>query len=383
MRRDYGSSPLARGLLPVNAGVVAICRIIPARAGFTTPAQPPEPTGSDHPRSRGVYCELSAHDVTCTGSSPLARGLPRTGRAGRRRSRIIPARAGFTRRQSDLLGWGQDHPRSRGVYLATAWGRQVRRGSSPLARGLLRGHAYEAPGRGIIPARAGFTSAVCPGRARRAGSSPLARGLRGAARGGVGSDRIIPARAGFTHQSGGCGPASGDHPRSRGVYSGTKWCMPGNRGSSPLARGLQVITIMVVVIGRIIPARAGFTPEASRTGRPGTDHPRSRGVYSTCPMLTFRLVGSSPLARGLHNYLRTGDTDIGIIPARAGFTSLPAWCRIRTPDHPRSRGVYGRGLRPFPFFWGSSPLARGLHLRILGIPTTRHPTRLRLPSLPT
>ena len=341
MRRDYGSSPLARGLLPVNAGVVAICRIIPARAGFTTPAQPPEPTGSDHPRSRGVYsttgarrprrpgsspltrgllqvagvapaqhriiparagftrprlarpttrrdhprsrgvyCELSAHDVTCTGSSPLARGLPRTGRAGRRRSRIIPARAGFTRRQSDLLGWGQDHPRSRGVYLATAWGRQVRRGSSPLARGLLRGHAYEAPGRGIIPARAGFTSAVCPGRARRAGSSPLARGLRGAARGGVGSDRIIPARAGFTHQSGGCGPASGDHPRSRGVYKFNSLSDEQFWGSSPLARGLLGNKMVYAGESGIIPARAGFTGNHDHGCSDWPDHPRSRGVYT-------------------------------------------------------------------------------------------------------
>ena len=42
---------------------------------------------------------------------------------------------------------------------------------------------------------------------------------------------------------------------------------------------------------------------------------------------------------------------------------------LRPPDHPRSRGVYCirrlRKGRPS----GSSPLARGLHLRIVGIPT--------------
>ena len=51
-----GSSPLARGL-PVGPDLVRGDRgIIPARAGFTLRETGAEKAASDHPRSRGVYC---------------------------------------------------------------------------------------------------------------------------------------------------------------------------------------------------------------------------------------------------------------------------------------------------------------------------------------
>ena len=50
----------------------------------------------DHPRSRGVYLFYLRGNVMAEGSSPLARGLPRTMRLRSWRIRIIPARAGFT-----------------------------------------------------------------------------------------------------------------------------------------------------------------------------------------------------------------------------------------------------------------------------------------------
>ena len=52
-----------------------------------------------------------------------------------------------------------DHPRSRGVYLQRRTRRGRRRGSSPLARGLLTLALAAAVGFRIIPARAGFTLA--------------------------------------------------------------------------------------------------------------------------------------------------------------------------------------------------------------------------------
>ena len=52
-------------------------------------------------------------------------------------------------------------------------------------------------------------------------------------------------------------------------------------------------------------------------------------------------------------------------------------------DHPRSRGVYAVRKYDDEFQMGSSPLARGLHLRILGIPTMTYPIRPLLPSLVT
>ena len=52
-----------------------------------------------------------------------------------------------------------------------------------------------------------------------------------------------------------------------------------------------------------------------------TDHPRSRGVYEMYSFVSSRLRGSSPLARGLLEFVVDGDEKDGIIPARAGFTS--------------------------------------------------------------
>ena len=71
---------------------------------------------------------------------------------------------------------------------------------------------------------------------------------------------------------------------------------------------------------RIIPARAGFT-QAQLTHLPQEeDHPRSRGVYGTRKIRGLLVYGSSPLARGLRGAQPLAERQIGIIPARAGFT---------------------------------------------------------------
>ena len=98
------------------------------------------------------------------GSSPLARGLPRPAAGGRRRRRIIPARAGFTTSPGKSRATRADHPRSRGVYITSSPYFALISGSSPLARGLLEVGAASVAGRGIIPARAGFTPGWSPGR---------------------------------------------------------------------------------------------------------------------------------------------------------------------------------------------------------------------------
>ena len=51
-------------------------------------------------------------------------------------------------------------------------------------------------------------------------------------------------------------------------------------------------------------------------------------------------VGSSPLARGLLKPLHSGTAVLGIIPARAGFTTKGGQSWSESWDHPRSRGVY-------------------------------------------
>ena len=70
----------------------------------------------DHPRSRGVYPEDLVIFASPEGSSPLARGLPAAvSRDGPVRG-IIPARAGFTSGGDAGEYFRTDHPRSRGVY---------------------------------------------------------------------------------------------------------------------------------------------------------------------------------------------------------------------------------------------------------------------------
>ena len=71
---------------------------------------------------------------------------------------------------------------------------------------------------------------------------------------------------------------------------------------------------------RIIPARAGFTPDFIPGPPMVGDHPRSRGVYPSHDQGDRMVIGSSPLARGLHGRVVGGDVVVRIIPARAGFT---------------------------------------------------------------
>ena len=237
-----------------------------------------------------------------SGSSPLARGL----RSGlfllRDHGGIIPARAGFTTALTIPPLPCRDHPRSRGVYQWDEFLLMTSLGSSPLARGLPLIINPRLRRQGIIPARAGFTLAV-----------------------------FVTSWA------------REDHPRSRGVYPYGGGYLAKVWGSSPLARGLLTCARMRRLKIWIIPARAGFT--------------RRRTVPT--PNRSERL-GSSPLARGLHGYRALTRNLTRIIPARAGFTSPPRRGSLLIGDHPRSRGVYPSRAVKHSSSPGSSPLARGL-----------------------
>ena len=234
---------------------------------------------------------------------------------------IIPAHAGFTRRQGPAGSGGQDHPRTRGVYYcrlveaATIWG------SSPHTRGLPR------PGHGAH---------------RRLG--------------------IIPAHAGFTPSCDRCHVTATDHPRTRGVYDHTHHGVCHILGSSPHTRGLPVCVAACVRASGIIPAHAGFTPR--RPGRPGRprDHPRTRGVYVGISLTRVIAPGSSPHTRGLQAVGVAVGHRGRIIPAHAGFTPRHGAARPRRRDHPRTRGVYREALTRSASICGSSPHTRGLRM---------------------
>ena len=256
-------------------------------------------TTGDHPRSRGVYRGAPSSSQVPLGSSPLARGLLDNRRKWPHRAGIIPARAGFTPSPRPLVRRLGDHPRSRGVYDAVTPGIAGVKGSSPLARGLHQSPGQRVHQQRIIPARAGFTTRpsltrrlvadhprsrgvyqrVFPSLPRQEGSSPLARGLL---RGDLHLNRhprIIPARAGFTRDRRRRHPGRQDRPRSRGVYNISGRIVGGGKGSSPLARGLPGGVQAEHSWYRIIPARAGFTSYPIFDEQYREDHPRSRGVY--------------------------------------------------------------------------------------------------------
>ena len=248
---------------------------------------------------RGVYRSGRSATCACFGSSPLARGLRETPVVGAPVGWIFPACAGFTRTPGSSTPHGPDHPRLRGVYLKTVDALVQTVGSSPLARGLPARSGRLLTPAGIIPARAGFTE----GHPRR-------------------------------------GPTGSDHPRSRGVYGQEVATTDTPTGSSPLARGLPSATGIAPMTSWIIPARAGFTVPLRDQVRPPQDHPRSRGVYLEPEVLDDGPAGSSPLARGLPAGGLGDEAAPGIIPARAGFTPTATRAPPCTADHPRSRGVY-------------------------------------------
>ena len=162
-----------------------------------------------------------------------------------------------------------------------------------------------------------------------------------------------------------------DHPRSRGVYSIIWFYIDITLGSSPLARGLLLVTFHSHDSVGIIPARAGFTFPPAVPSSDSGDHPRSRGVYCLYASRTDLRSGSSPLARGLPLGIGDGVYNGRIIPARAGFTFQVILSATEREDHPRSRGVYSPAWNPPSGVRGSSPLARGLLQPERGAPRIR------------
>ena len=154
-----GSSPHTRGLPRRAPRGPAHRGIIPAHAGFTDMCVLRLSVCRDHPRTRGVYGPARRSVLCPAGSSPHTRGLLPSSHGHAGSTRIIPAHAGFTPRRPPARGQSGDHPRTRGVYLCIPLGSPAGLGSSPHTRGLRRWQRHTAPVRRIIPAHAGFTPA--------------------------------------------------------------------------------------------------------------------------------------------------------------------------------------------------------------------------------
>ena len=135
-------------------------------------------------------------------------------------------------------------------------------------------------------------------------------------------------------------------------------------GSSPLARGTRHCRPGEQPRRGLIPARAGNTSVAAPSTPPSQAHPRSRGEHSTHTLPLSLVTGSSPLARGTRRRAPGVLVYHGLIPAHVGNTTRRI--RIRHPHeaHPRSRGEHiGVGRAHFRVS-GSSPLTRGTLLQV-------------------
>ena len=218
MRAVAGSSPLARGGPRREWPARHLAGLIPARAGRTCRSSTRPRSSRAHPRSRGADGRVLSGKNEQSGSSPLARGGRGMGRSPALHPGLIPARAGRT---AECRRWGtrsRAHPRSRGADISQMCRHVSCTGSSPLARG---GRVYPDrmwAQFGLIPARAGRTLPVliarviprahprsrgadvvpCPPAVVAEGSSPLARGGRVCLYMIAERLGLIPARAGRT-----------------------------------------------------------------------------------------------------------------------------------------------------------------------------------------
>ena len=257
----------------------------------------------------------------CLGSSPHARGTPSTSAASRSSFRFIPAYAGNARRPADAIADHPVHPRMRGERFVAVTGCVAILGSSPHARGTLDGMG-----------QAGFLI------------------------------RFIPACAGNALDTGLWLTSWTVHPRMRGERIYTSTMIIPIDGSSPHARGTPATPHRSAPGPRFIPACAGNAGNVLVRIRDIAVHPRMRGERRRATFRRWRMIGSSPHARGT----LTGKTlrllCCRFIPACAGNARRRTPARPAVPVHPRMRGERSHSARPTAAAVGSSPHARGTRL---------------------
>ena len=193
------------------------------------------------------------------------------------------------------------------------------------------------------------------------GSSPQARGTLSVWEDWPVADRFIPAGAGNTLCRRSALLLLSVHPRRRGEHRRSLIVDASMDGSSPQARGTHLPAEAPDRCGRFIPAGAGNTLNGAPILMTGSVHPRRRGEHRCLILLWFEEVGSSPQARGTLFKCAPGLSPVRFIPAGAGNTSVISLVRATVTVHPRRRGEHFRELIQINLFIGSSPQARGTH----------------------
>ena len=156
--RRQGSPPRARGAERCQDALGVQDGITPACAGSSSTNKSSNPWKRDHPRVRGEQQPLHLLRVLQEGSPPRARGADSACSFICSSSRITPACAGSSHRNSENQGCSKDHPRVRGEQESgTAYATETG-GSPPRARGAARCAGLRGLLAGITPACAGSSN---------------------------------------------------------------------------------------------------------------------------------------------------------------------------------------------------------------------------------
>ena len=171
--------------------------------------------------------------------------------------------------------------------------------------------------------------------------------------------RIIPADAGSTSASFKPPPYNRDHPRGCGEHTTCTLIGFFQVGSSPRMRGaLREIGLKGVCL-RIIPADAGSTDYVGFKPYTPKDHPRGCGEHHNWHTRTADEEGSSPRMRGAPFPFFSLRLKPWIIPADAGSTSALPYPDMEVEDHPRGCGEHDDRFVRIMEQVGSSPRMRG------------------------
>ena len=193
------------------------------------------------------------------------------------------------------------------------------------------------------------------------GSSPHARGTREEDYRELMNSRFIPACAGNAGSPCGIGISVAVHPRMRGErgWEHRAWVHCG--GSSPHARGTPDTRRPAAAHARFIPACAGNADSMTMGIQVRPVHPRMRGERDRCRGLPDGAGGSSPHARGTQMVAHSGNAANRFIPACAG-NAICEFVALRFGAvHPRMRGERDGWRDVVDTVVGSSPHARGTH----------------------
>ncbi len=227
-------------------------------------------------------------------------------------------------------------------------------GPSPRGRGAVGGQLPAEDSPGLIPGACGEHTSIEAKFVPVLGSSPR---MRGAPQSGP---RAHPLSAGSMVGRPVAPPVTAEHPRACGEHWGP--CSPRvvSGGSSPRMRGTRPDIGRASSRPRLIPARAGSTLSATLVIAAGAAHPRACGEHRSALSRICQVAGSSPRVRGhaspavalgpclgssprVRGALRICCGAVpfgGLIPARAGSTSLSPHTGDSGTAHPRACGEH-------------------------------------------